>query len=131
MRRYLLLIYHYYLYKFVVALPHKSSDDEKFDYGLIGDLSKLSSMVVSYVNNNNDIVRSEQTNQIYELAGDITRNMKSIIQVKLDVTSSPQDGHKLNSLKDDEKQLILNGIKLCNQYKRFNAWVDVFRHLTH
>ena len=88
-------------------------------------------MVVSYVNKNNDIVRSGQINQIKELAGDITRNMKSIIQVKLDVTSSPHDEDELNSLKDDEKQLVLNGIKLCNQYKRFNAWVDVFRHLTH
>ena len=95
----------------------------------MGYLSKLCNMVVSYVDKNKDIIRSEQTTQIYELADDITRNLKRVIQEKLDNSGASRDKEKLHSTIEDEKLLKINGVKLCNQYVRFNAWVDVYRHL--
>ena len=108
---------------------HIPIDHIKFDYELMGYLSKLCNMVVSYVDKNKDIIRSEQTTQIYELADDITRNLKRVIQEKLDNSGASRDKEKLYSTIEDEKLLKINGVKLCNQYDRFNAWVDVYRHL--
>ena len=104
---------------------------EKLNYGLIGDLSNLCNMVVAYVDRNKHIIRSEiKTIQIYESAGDIIRSMKRVIQAKLSITNSILNEHDRYVLKEDENQLKITGAKLCNQYERFNAWVDVYRHLT-
>lgn len=110
---------------------HQSDGRGNFDYGLMGDLSNLCNMVVAYVDRNKNIIRSEiKTIQINDLAGDIIQSMKRVIQARLNMTKSMFDEHEQYSFKEDEIQLKLNGVRLCNQYKRFNAWVDVYRHLT-
>ena len=96
----------------------------------MGDLSKLCNMVVSYVDKTKHIVRSKQTNAIYELARDIIRNMERVIQVKFETDEYSMDEEELQSIKNYEKLLSTNGVKLCNQYQRFNAWVNVYSHLT-
>ena len=95
----------------------------------MGDLSKLCNMVVSYVDKTKHIVRSNQANDIYELARDIIRTMERVIQVKFGSDSHSMDEEELHSIKNYEKLLRINGAKLCNQYQRFNAWVNVYRHL--
>ena len=95
----------------------------------MGDLSKLCNMVVSYVDKTKHIVRSKQANDIYELARDIIRTMERVIQVKFGTDRYSMDEEELHSIKNYEKLLRINGAKLCNQYQRFNAWVNVYRHL--
>ena len=110
---------------------HQSIGYGKLDYGLIGDLSNLCNMVVAYVDTNKHIIRSEiKTIQINELAGDIIQSMKSVIQAKLSITNSTLNEHDRYVLEEEENQLKMTGAKLCNQYERFNAWVDVYRHLS-
>ena len=94
----------------------------------MGDLSKLCNMVVSYVDKTKHIVRSKQTNDIYELARDIIQNMERVIQVKFGTDSYSIDEDELHSMNNYEKLLRINGAKLCYQYQRFNAWVNVYRY---
>lgn len=95
----------------------------------MGDLSKLCNMVVSYVDKTKHIVRSKQANDIYELARDIIRTMERVIQVKFGTDRYSMDEEELHSIKNYAKLLRINGAKLCYQYQRFNAWVNVYRHL--
>ena len=95
----------------------------------MGDLSKLCNMVVSYVDKTKHIVRSKQANDIYELARDIIRTMERVIQVKFGTDRYSMDEEELHSIKNYVKLLRINGAKLCYQYQRFNAWVNVYRHL--
>ena len=113
----------------ISAQKHKQLNHSKLDYGLMGDLSKLCNMVVSYVDKTKHIVRSKQTNDIYELARDIIQNMERVIQVKFGTDSYSIDEDELHSINNYKKLLRINGAKLCNQYQRFNAWVNVYRYL--
>ena len=65
----------------------------------MGDLSQLCNLVVSYVDKTKHIVRSKQTNAIYELASDIIRNMERVIQVKFGKDSNSMDEQELHSIK--------------------------------
>ena len=92
--------------------------------------TKLCTIIVYNLDKNKHLIKSEvNVSQIYELVHNI-KDIHNKFKAMLNRTHDLND--KMNHIRPlkIEKQLALAVYRLCNDYKRFTLYVEVYKQLT-
>ena len=91
------------------------------------DVPKLCNAIKHFLDNNENVISSEvNVTQIYELVSDISF-MHNQFNTKQDMDETFYGEEDYNSFIEDDNQLDLKISKMCNEFKRFKTWVDIYK----
>ena len=95
------------------------------------EVPEFLAMVVYGVEKNKHLINSKvNVSQIHQLIEHINE-MQNELKTKLEGLTSSNDNKDNRALLQIENQMRLKVSSLCNEYRRFKAYVDVYKQLTY